>query len=156
MRSDRAASLYLFRPVTRFVGRNKMAVPILMYHRIPLTDGCETHPYYCTTTSVTEFERQIRFLSQNGYRSVSVAEAATRLQIARPGEKLVGITFDDGYQDFYTNAFPILNRYGYSASVFLPTAYIGDVPRQFKGSDCLTWSQIRELRKAGVNLARIG
>jgi len=99
---------------------------------------------------VTEFERQIRFLSQNGYRSVSIADAPTRAQTAGRGEKLVGITFDDGYQDFYTNAFPILNRYGYAASVFLPTAYIGDVPRQFKGSDCLTWSQIRELRKAGV------
>jgi peptidoglycan/xylan/chitin deacetylase (PgdA/CDA1 family) len=67
-----------------------------------------------------------------------------------PGEKLVGITFDDGYQDFYTNAFPVLNRYGYSASVFLPTAYIGNAPRQFKEADCLTWGQIRELRKAGV------
>ena len=69
---------------------------------------------------------------------------------AHPAEKLVGITFDDGYQDFHTIAFPILSRYGYSATVFLPTAYIGEPSRQFKGAECLTWSQVRELRKAGV------
>ena len=63
---------------------------------------------------------------------------------------MVGITFDDGYQDFHTNAFPILNRYGYAATVFLPTAYIGQASRQFKGAECLTWSQVRDLRKAGV------
>jgi peptidoglycan/xylan/chitin deacetylase (PgdA/CDA1 family) len=150
MRSDRAASLYFFQPVTRLLGRNTRAIPILMYHRVPQIDSCTTHPYYCTSTAVKIFEQQVRFLRQEGYRSVSVKEAFGCVQTAEPGEKLVGITFDDGYQDFYANAFPILNRYGYSATVFLPTAYIGHVSRQFKGAECLTWSQIRELRKAGV------
>ena len=110
---------------------------------------CTGHPYYCTNTAVRVFEQQIRFLRQDGYRAVSLADAYGYVRDASPGERLVAITFDDGYADFYTNALPILHRYGYSATVFLPTAYIGNVSRQFKGADCLTWSQVRELRKAG-------
>jgi peptidoglycan/xylan/chitin deacetylase (PgdA/CDA1 family) len=92
------------------------------------------------------------FLSENGYRAVSVGEAfeAANRQDAAV-QKLVAITFDDGYRDFYTNAFPILHQYGYSATVFLPTAFIGDCAQRFKGEDCLTWGEVRELRNAGVN-----
>lgn len=150
MRSDRVASLYLFQPVSRLLWRPRRAIPILMYHRVPRIDRCTTHPYYCTNTAVKIFEQQVRFLRQNGYRGVTVAEAFRCVRTAEPGKKLVGITFDDGYQDFYTNAYPILKRYGYSATVFVPTAYIGPVARQFNGAECLTWSQVRELRRAGI------
>jgi peptidoglycan/xylan/chitin deacetylase (PgdA/CDA1 family) len=65
-------------------------------------------------------------------------------------KKPVVITFDDGYLDFYVHAFPILSRYGYGATMFLPTAFIGETPRKFKDAPCLTWSQVRELHRAGV------
>jgi peptidoglycan/xylan/chitin deacetylase (PgdA/CDA1 family) len=60
------------------------------------------------------------------------------------------ITFDDGFQDFYANAFPILSRYCFSATMFLPTAHIGETTRTFKGVECLTWRQVRELGAAGI------
>jgi peptidoglycan/xylan/chitin deacetylase (PgdA/CDA1 family) len=97
------------------------------------------------------FEEQIRYLSDHGYRSVSIKEAFRLAQAPVRGEKPVAITFDDGYRDFYTNAFPILHRYGYSATVFLPTAYIGNEPRRFQDEECLTWEEARELRRAGVD-----
>jgi peptidoglycan/xylan/chitin deacetylase (PgdA/CDA1 family) len=147
IRSDRIATLYFFHPMRQLVRSEASGLPILMYHRVPKEDNCATHPYYCTSTAVEVFEQQVSFLHQNGYRAVSVTEA---LQSAQGGEKLVAITFDDGYQDFYTNAFPILNRYRYTATVFLPTAFIGNAARQFKGAECLTWGQVRELRSAGV------
>ncbi len=151
MRLDRALSLYLFRPLNALRGQRNTAVPILMYHRVPTVDQCAGHPYYCTSTTVPVFERHMRYLHENGYRSVSVGEAFRAAQHTDAGlKKLVAITFDDGYGDFHRNAFPILNRYGHSATVFLPTAYIGEVPRRFKGSVCLTWTEIRELRSAGV------
>jgi peptidoglycan/xylan/chitin deacetylase (PgdA/CDA1 family) len=150
MRADRLATLHLFHPVRRLMRLCGPGIPILMYHRIPRQDTCATHPYYCTNTAATVFEQQIAFLRRAGYRGVNVMEAFQLSQAKASGERLVAITFDDGYQDFYTNAFPILNRYGYSATVFLPTAFIGDTPRKFKEMDCLTWSQVRELRKTGI------
>jgi peptidoglycan/xylan/chitin deacetylase (PgdA/CDA1 family) len=148
-RVDRLATLYIFHPLRRLRPQGTR-IPILMYHSISDMNDSGRHPYYRTSTTVKMFDQQVRFLHQNGYRTVSVTEAFNRMQTAEPTEKLVGITFDDGYQDFYTNAFPILNRYGYAATVFLPTAFIGQAPRQFKGAECLTWSQVRELRKDGV------
>jgi peptidoglycan/xylan/chitin deacetylase (PgdA/CDA1 family) len=149
MRADRAASLYFFGPLARVLPR-RQGVPILMYHRVPPVDQCATHPYYCTNTAAPVFEQQIRFLKESGYRTVNITKAFESVQGPPFDEKLVAITFDDGYLDFYTHAFPILSRYGFTASVFLPTAYIGDSAVRFKGIDCLTWGQVRELRRAGM------
>ena len=63
----------------------------------------------------------------------------------------MAITFDDGYQDFLTNAFPVLEERGFPVSVFLPTEYIGEHTREFKGKRCLTWDQVRRLSRAGVH-----
>jgi peptidoglycan/xylan/chitin deacetylase (PgdA/CDA1 family) len=150
IRSDRIATLYFFHPMRQLVRSEAPGLPILMYHRVPKEDNCATHPYYCTSTAAGVFEEQVSFLHHSGYRAVSVTEALQSAQRGMTGEKLVAITFDDGYQDFYTNAFPVLNRYGYTATVFLPTAFIGNAARQFKGAECLTWDQVRELRSAGV------
>jgi peptidoglycan/xylan/chitin deacetylase (PgdA/CDA1 family) len=149
IRADRLASLYLFHPLQRF-RKPKPRIPILMYHSISDSDDSDRHPYYRTVTAPRVFEQHMKFLHQNGYQTVSVTDLSARLQTANSTERLVGITFDDGYADFCTTAFPILDRYGYSATVFLPTGYIGQSPRQFNGVSCLTWNQVRELRKSGV------
>jgi peptidoglycan/xylan/chitin deacetylase (PgdA/CDA1 family) len=75
--------------------------------------------------------------------------------------KPVVLTFDDGFRDFYTEAFPVLQTHGFTATVFLPTAFIGDDRRQFRPStlnyqlsttkDCLTWPEVLELRRHGIH-----
>jgi peptidoglycan/xylan/chitin deacetylase (PgdA/CDA1 family) len=64
--------------------------------------------------------------------------------------KFVVITFDDGFQNFYTHAFPVLHKYGATATMFLPTSFIGDSPRKFMGHDCLTWGMVVELMRANI------
>ncbi len=122
-----------------------------MYHSIsPNVQGCRS-PYFDIYTRPQVFREHLKVLAREGYQTIALGGLGRKLEEGvRATEKLVVLTFDDGYADFYTEAFPALSALGYGAAVFLPTAYIGDTPRQFNGRACLTWSQVRELRKAGV------
>jgi peptidoglycan/xylan/chitin deacetylase (PgdA/CDA1 family) len=152
IRADRLATLYLFHPLQRLARSGTAAVPILMYHSISTADESRSHPYYRTVTSVEVFEDHVKYLRENGYKAASLSDAVRLTQgPAEEAEKRFVMTFDDGFQDFYTEAFPILSKYGYTATVFLPTAYVGDTARRFNGTECLTWRQIRELQTAGVD-----
>ena len=62
----------------------------------------------------------------------------------------MAITFDDGFRDFHTQAWPILERHCFTATMFLPTAYISEQRRSFQSKECLTWEEVRELRANGV------
>lgn len=149
LRLDRLVTLYLASPLLRLAGGREASIPILMYHSITNEDESDSHPYYRTKTSPAIFAAQMRHLHQCGYITCSVAEAIRRLQ-QQSRVKLVVITFDDGYRDFYRHAFPVLQQYGFGATVFLPTAYIGEQSIQFKGADCLTWREVRELNDHGI------
>jgi peptidoglycan/xylan/chitin deacetylase (PgdA/CDA1 family) len=67
------------------------------------------------------FEEQLRILAERGYESVTFGEAVA----GRRGGKLVAITFDDGFRSVIDRALPILTRFGFVATAFVPTAYIG-------------------------------
>lgn len=126
-------------------------IPILMYHSI--SDQFEgVHPYYKTKTSPSVFESHMRYLKRNEYRVLSLAQAATFLnghkQIV---DKSVVITFDDGFRDFLTDAAPVLSQFGYTATVFLPTAYITDRGSDFKGTECLKWDDVGQLMRHGFS-----
>ena len=149
LRLDRLASLYMVSPFLCLAPGTEPSVPILMYHSITDADESNAHAYYRTKTSPAVFAAQMKYLHDNGYKTCSPAQAIQQLK-AQPAAKLVVITFDDGYRDFYRHAFPILNQYRYSATVYLPTAYIGETPLQFKSTDCLTWAEVRELSQHGI------
>jgi peptidoglycan/xylan/chitin deacetylase (PgdA/CDA1 family) len=123
-----------------------------MYHSITEEEKSNKHAYFCTSTSPAVFSAQMELLHRGGYQVSSLAQAGALLEAGSPEcTKTVVITFDDGYHDFYQSAFPILNYFGFTATVFLPTAYIGESTVQFKGHDCLTWSEVRELQKFGIS-----
>jgi peptidoglycan/xylan/chitin deacetylase (PgdA/CDA1 family) len=149
-RLDRFLSLYFFYPLTRRKPAEPK-IPILMYHSI--SNETETvHPYFQTHTSPAVFEAQIRYLKENNYKVISLEEALIQMQNGESKtRKMVVITFDDGFLDFYNQAAPIILHYGFTASVFLPTAFIMDKVNAFKGIDCLTWSQVRELILKGFD-----
>lgn len=152
LRIDRLATLYLACPVRRVLAANTASVPILMYHSIADVKNTDTNSYYQTTTAPDVFRCQMEYLHRNSYRTVGLAEAVVQSR-KRSGaaDRVVVLTFDDGYADFYREAFPVLSQYAFEATVFLPTAYIGDARRTFNGTECLTWAEVRELRNHGVS-----
>ena len=151
LRLDRFVTLYVVSPLLRIIPKRRPAIPILMYHSISEQDESGRHPYYRTSTSPAVFAAQMEYLHRSGYHTRSVAQSIARLEANLPdAARSVVLTFDDGYRDFYENAFPVLNQYGFTATVYLPTAFIGESTLQFKGQDCLTWSEVRELRASGI------
>jgi peptidoglycan/xylan/chitin deacetylase (PgdA/CDA1 family) len=151
LRLDRLATLYLVLPFLRLAPRSGQSVPILMYHSVTDEDESNSHAYYRTRTCPAMFAAQLKYLHESGYKTCSLAQAIHQLHTqTESAAKVVVITFDDGYHDFYSRAFPLLSQHGFSATVFLPTGYIGDNPLQFKGTDCLTWAEVRELNRHGI------
>src|SRR5882724_2053501 len=117
MRLDRFISESVVHPFCRNGATNH--IPILMYHSV--SDEAETgvSPYYRTATRPEIFREHMQLLKSSGYQAVDLKSAVTALE-RDAKEKLAVVTFDDGYRDFYTSAFPILKEYHFTATMFLP------------------------------------
>jgi len=103
---------------------NHNKLRVLTYHRIidPTDDFIQ---HRGVISAIPEnFERQVKFLVKN-YNLISFdhLKQAVNAEIRLPKRPLI-ITFDDGYKDNYTNAFPILQKYGASATFFLTTGFL--------------------------------
>ena len=146
---DRALSVYLCHPLARRLRRRPQPrIPILMYHSIG--EGGGRRPYYETNTSSEVFARQMKFLRENRYKALNLDEAVSALAGQGSSEKAVVISFDDGYRDFYSHAYPILAECGFTATVFVVTQLLKSPRKGFKGKECLTPADIRELHAQGV------
>ena len=152
IRTDRIATLYFFRPLHKLAGESSVKrIPILMYHSISESEKDGRHPYFETRTSPRVFEQHMKFLRDHNYSVISPDAVVAKFGVQGfEKQKYAVITFDDGFRDFYTNAFPILSKYGFTATMYLPTAYIQEQTQSFKGIDCLSWNEVRELHRAGM------
>lgn len=131
---------------------DSVGIPVLMYHSVSEDPEPGVSPYYRLAIPPALFRRHLEVLREGGYQVVSLSKAASVLACdPEAARKLAVITFDDGFRDFLTHAWPLLAEFGYTASVFLPTKFIGDTRQRFLNRDCLTWGEIRELQRAGVH-----
>ncbi|MDB6169039.1 MAG: polysaccharide deacetylase [Verrucomicrobia bacterium] len=127
-----------------------------MYHSISDDPETGVHPYFKVCTSPRRFGEQMQWLADQGCRGVTLSEGLAHLAPETEdkendgGKKPVAITFDDGFRDFATAAFPALQRHGFSATMYLPTAFVSEERKHFKDRECLTWGEVRELRNAGA------
>lgn len=150
-RVDRLATLYVGHPAVRLFGLGaRPRVPILMYHSISDNLFAKSHPYYQINTSPGIFARQMRWLRQNGYRTMDLGEMLRAMQDNEDLSRVVVITFDDGYQDFYTDGLAAMKQCGFTATIFLATDRIQNVSVRVEGADYLTWREVRELHAEGV------
>ncbi len=125
-------------------------IPILTYHSIDTSGSV-------VSTAPEVFRRQMKFLSEMGYNVVALNKLVGVLaNKQKHSPKTVALTFDDGFQNFYTTAFPILKEYGFQATVFLVTDYCGkyndwgDALPKLPRSKLLSWQEIKELNNYGI------
>jgi peptidoglycan/xylan/chitin deacetylase (PgdA/CDA1 family) len=149
MRLDRLLTLSLVNPLRR-ASAGGFRLPILMYHSISDTEE-KVSAYYRTVTSPKTFAEQMALLRAEGWQAVTVRRGRELLRRGgKAADKVAVVTFDDGFRDFHTNAAPILREHGFSATMYLPTAFIGEKTLTFKERECLTWGEVRELNRAGM------
>lgn len=115
-------------------------IPMLLYHA--LFEGSANVEKYAITMS--EFERHIRYLSENGFRSISLADFLSKHQ-PDDNKKNIIITFDDGNYSDYSRAFPIVRKYGFVATFFVTVNRIGT-------DDYLDWHHLKEMIDHGMSI----
>lgn len=119
--------------------------PILTFHAIDNRPSIISLP-------PPVFEHGIALLQDRGYRTLSLVELTDciRRGASFPKRSFV-ITFDDGYRSVYEQAFPILQRYGMTATVFLT---VGKTKKKrlpsMEGRAMLSWHEIKEMHRAGI------
>lgn len=149
-RIDRFLSLYFFQPILQLFSGDGHKAAIFMFHGIS-EQTQNLHPFYQTNTSPAIFTRQMKFLHDNSYSVIGLEQLVGDI---KAGKAIVSgsvvLTFDDGWEDFYTNAFPVLSEFGFPATVFLATGMI-DNRDKVEEQKYLTWAQVRELRRHGIS-----
>lgn len=130
--------------------RPSSALPILMYH------GVDARPSVVTIPP-ERFRWQMEWLYHHGYTCLPLSELS---HILRAGDdfpkRCVVLTFDDGYQSLYTEVFPVLQLYGFTATVFLVSGFcdknnrwLGQ-PMNIPTMNLLTWREIHEMARHGI------
>ena len=120
---------------------NDESVPVLMYHSI---GTAKLNPYVVSTE---QFDLDMQYLKENGFTTLSTDELYDFMVKNKPvPKKSVLITFDDGYEDNYTNAFPILKKYKFKATIFVITGYMD------KGKMYLSSAQLKEMQNNGIDI----
>lgn len=105
------------------------------------------------TVTKEDFIRQLEFLKKHNYKVIFLSQLVEKLtKREKLADKTVVLTFDDGYGDNFTNAWPLLEKNNFPATIFLPTDYIGrpfnnskDIPLQV-----LSAGQIKEMVDSGL------
>lgn len=122
----------------------QIRVPILLYHYIGNNPKPEDTARDSLSVSPNDFDEQLGYLQKNSYTPITLDTMIAGLygQVNLPPNPVI-ITFDDGYIDLYLNAYPILQKYHFSAVAFIPTGLIGT-------SYYANWNQILEMHRSGL------
>jgi len=127
------------------------SVPVLMYHEITTSPAGSAR----LAVSPRSFETQIAYLHDAGFNAVTAGDlaAAAAGRTALPCRPVV-LTFDDGFADFHEIALPILQKHGFTATLFMTTGWIRDGAQRQSSAPgrMLSWSQLAEIAAAGIEV----
>lgn len=115
-------------------------VMVLNYHKV-------VDEHMSLSVPLADFEQHMKWLQEYGYTSITPEELYNFIvNGSELPEKPVLITFDDGYKDNYTNAYPIMKKYGFKGTIFVVTGFLGVY------DNYLTWEQAGELAENGFSI----
>lgn len=126
-----------------------------MYHAFGGVRSGEMRRYAC---SEKEIARQASALASLGYSAVNISTACGDMAGREPRQRsMIGMTMDDGYMDNYEIAAPVLNRFGFTATVFIVGSYVGKTNEWmerngFQSRRLMGWEEIRSLAMMGFEI----
>jgi peptidoglycan/xylan/chitin deacetylase (PgdA/CDA1 family) len=120
-------------------------LPILMYHHLRVLSPKAGAIWEMLTVTPAAFEEQVAYLTKHGYHTIYFSDLVASFDQGRalPPNPIL-LTFDDGWLDDYTVAYPILRKYGMVGAFFPPTNWVG------KSKLTITWQQVEEMDRGGM------
>lgn len=131
------------------------AVPILLYHSVD--DGC-AEAYRPYAVPVAAFDDHMSALDDLGCVALTISELVDLRRAGRaPPERAIAITFDDGLRDFAVGAMPILSRFGFRATLYVTTGFVGRSSLWLQGlgegdRPMMGWDELREVADSGIEI----
>jgi peptidoglycan/xylan/chitin deacetylase (PgdA/CDA1 family) len=126
---------------------DSLRVPILVYHSVMPHHPGQTREQRVLDVDDSVFVAQMQYLITSGYHVVSLAAAVDAIEgKTKLPQRAVVLTFDDGWENQYRHAFPILRRFAMTATFFVFTTVIDSDDRN------MTWKQLAELQAAGMTI----
>lgn len=132
---------YKIRELTDLKNHKNKEVVIFVYHRF----GNSTYP--ATNISLENFKMHLSYLKNNNFKVLTFGEAVDyikKLEIEYT-DKVACITIDDGYATFKSNAMPLLNEFGFKATLFINSETVG-------AGSYMDWSELREVYEQGIEI----
>lgn len=132
----------------------KQGIPILMYSGF---FNKKRKPTFSNNISIKLFKEQMEYLYNNGYTCITLEDAETAYKRNEFDKKAFCITFDNGFYSQYKYAVPVLDKYNWKATFFVPTLVIGEKNRKklkdtfeldlLPSDKMMTWKQLEYLIK---------
>jgi peptidoglycan/xylan/chitin deacetylase (PgdA/CDA1 family) len=133
-------------------------VPVLLYHSVSEQSG--SGRFASQVVPPATLQRDLETIALHGRRGVTVHELLDAVDQGLPLGDLVGLSFDDGFLDFYEIALPILSGFGFRATLYVPTAFVGKSASWVPGPDgqrrTLSWAHLRDCAAAGTEIGSHG
>ena len=134
---------------------NRQPIPILVYHQIAAAPP-EGSPFRSLYVAPEAFARQMEWLKMLGYTGLSMSDLQPYLLGEKCG-KVVGITFDDGYQNNLVHALPVLQKQGFSSTCYVVSGLLGktnvwDESAGIAQTPLMSESEIRQWKAAGQEI----
>ncbi|MFY9614270.1 MAG: polysaccharide deacetylase family protein [Candidatus Dormiibacterota bacterium] len=121
-------------------------VPVLMYHYIRLNPNPRDVVGRNLSVSPDHFTQQMQFAHDHGFKTITLEQLYAAVAAGKKlDRRTMVLTFDDGYEDFYTTAWPVLKQNGFTATSYVVGDFVGK-------PGYMTWDQVDELDRAGIEI----